>query len=258
MPYHRDLIFKTPLLTWQNVTLTEEQDSWSVEHRVDAARLVLPVTRCFDCRLGTSSFTCDPLSALWLTPEQGYRMRHPWRNQRSWLIVVDAPFEPARRASVSAHVQARLLQWHAAHLAGQLENLQLEERLSTLIHAIVPPESRPSSRPHRAVERTKEYLASAPERDDTMTEIAGAVHCSPFHLARLFRRQTGTSLHRYRTALRMTQALARLSQGESDLSRLAADLGYASHSHFTSVFRRTFDTTPNQMRRNLTAPHLAI
>ena len=56
----------------------------------------------------------------------------------------------------------------------------------------------------------------------------------------------------------MTQALARLNEGETDISRLAADLGYASHSHFSSVFRRTFGTPPNQMRRNLTAPRLAI
>jgi AraC family transcriptional regulator len=46
----------------------------------------------------------------------------------------------------------------------------------------------------------------------------------------------------------MDMALMRIQEGEQNLSGLAFDLGYASHSHFTSVFRRHFGVTPSQMR----------
>ena len=219
---------------------------------------MLPVTASFDCRIGASSFLCDPLSAVWLTPETAYRMRRPWRNQRSWSIVVDERIAPARRSYIPVGVQSALLRWRAEQAAGQCASLQLEERLVALVQAIVAPGDEQARSPHRAVERTREYFAASPESNDTLDGIARTVHCSPFHLARMFRRHTGRSLHRYRTELRMTRALSRLEQGESDLGRLAVDLGYSSHSHFTSTFRRTFGITPHQMRTNLTAPGLAI
>jgi hypothetical protein len=43
-------------------------------------------------------------------------------------------------------------------------------------------------------------------------------------------------------------ALERLMDGEPNLSALACDLGFTSHSHLTSVFRRTFGTTPSGFR----------
>ena len=41
------------------------------------------------------------------------------------------------------------------------------------------------------------------------------------------------------------------SSGERDLSRLALDLGYSSHSHFTAAFRRSFDVPPSAARKLL-------
>jgi AraC family transcriptional regulator len=52
----------------------------------------------------------------------------------------------------------------------------------------------------------------------------------------------------------MTMALDRLREGERDLSALALDLGYANHSHFSDVFRRSFGAAPTQVRTNLVAP----
>jgi AraC-like DNA-binding protein len=46
-------------------------------------------------------------------------------------------------------------------------------------------------------------------------------------------------------------ALERLDAGERDLTRLALDLGYSSHSHFTDAFRRSFGVTPSTARKLL-------
>ena len=78
---------------------------------------------------------------------------------------------------------------------------------------------------------------------------ARAAGYSPYHLARRFRVHTGSSIHRYRTRLPLLVALSRLREGAADLAGLAADLGFASHSHFTTAFGAMFGTTPTGRAR---------
>ena len=85
----------------------------------------------------------------------------------------------------------------------------------------------------------------------TLAAIARAVHSSPFHLARVFRRLTGQSLHQYLNRLRLRTALDRLADGATDLTSVAFDLGFSSHSHFTSSFADEFGTTPSTLRREI-------
>ena len=59
---------------------------------------------------------------------------------------------------------------------------------------------------------------------------------------------TGMPIHRALLHVRMAVALQRLATGASDLSRLALDLGFATHSHFSAVFRRWFGVSPNAAR----------
>jgi AraC-like DNA-binding protein len=81
----------------------------------------------------------------------------------------------------------------------------------------------------------------------------------PFRLCRLFRLRAGMTITRYRHSLRLHLALDRLRHRRLDLTALALDLGFSSHSHFTFVFRRHFGITPSQFRastggRSSTAP----
>ncbi len=98
-------------------------------------------------------------------------------------------------------------------------------------------------------EAAKTYLASRLGERITLHEVARAVHASPFHLARLFRRRTGVPLHRYLTRLRLRAALERLAGGANDLTAVALDLGFSSHSHFAVAFRREFGQSPSEVRR---------
>ena len=81
----------------------------------------------------------------------------------------------------------------------------------------------------------------------SLKTIAARVGVSPFHLARVFRRVTGATVHAHRNDLRLRAALDRVAAGE-DLSRVALDVGFASHSHFTAAFRESFRTTPSRWR----------
>lgn len=98
------------------------------------------------------------------------------------------------------------------------------------------------------VERAKQYLAARLDEPLDLEAVAHASRCSRFHLCRLFKRETGTTLSRYLHTQRLDEALSRLADNRTRLSDLAADLGYASHSHFTAAFRREFGRTPSELR----------
>ena len=99
------------------------------------------------------------------------------------------------------------------------------------------------------VERTKEILLSRMREPIRLPELAAEVGCTGFYLCRLFRRETGTTLSRYLHRLRLNEALRRFGEGTGgNLSDLALDLGFASHSHFTAVFRRELGRLPSKLR----------
>ena len=101
------------------------------------------------------------------------------------------------------------------------------------------------------VQRTRLFLATTFEQSASLAEVGRAVHASPFHLARLFRRESGVSIHQYRHRLRLRAALARIADGESNLSELSLELGFSSHSHLTDAFRLAFGMSPTDCRKTL-------
>lgn len=100
----------------------------------------------------------------------------------------------------------------------------------------------------------KEAIAVQPERTWTLTALAELAGASRYHLARVFREEVGATLHRYLTHARLGAALHRVLDDE-DLTTVALESGFSSHSHFTARFRAVFGVTPSQLRR---APAAAI
>ena len=82
-----------------------------------------------------------------------------------------------------------------------------------------------------------------------LSEIAASLGVSVFRLCRAFRRATGSTLHGFRNRLRLAASLERIGRRSFDLTDIALDLGYSSHSHFTAAFRREFGVTPSAFRR---------
>lgn len=102
-----------------------------------------------------------------------------------------------------------------------------------------------------SVERVKRRLAESFREKPSLEALAREVGCSKYHLCRQFRREEGVTIGTYVHRLRVEEALARLARGEDDLTVLAFDLGFSSHSHFTAVFRRIAGRTPSELRRHL-------
>jgi AraC-like DNA-binding protein len=168
---------------------------------------------------------------------------------------LDVPAAPLGRADARSFLLAR-------RLAGRLDDpLFVEETAAELIERAIrgpAPASgrRASTQRDRAelTEAAKDLLLARLAEPLSLTELAGELHVSPFHLTRVFRERTGRTLTEYLHDLRLRAAVDRL--GEESLSRIAADLGYCSASHFTDRFRAAFGVPPSQLRNLMEAEAL--
>jgi len=105
------------------------------------------------------------------------------------------------------------------------------------------------SKPAQLIQRTKELLETQLANPIRLVDIGRTVGASPVYLTELFRRVEGMSLHQYLIQRRLARARAELPYTD-DLTALALEVGFSSHSHFTAAFRRVFGCTPSQFRRS--------
>ena len=113
-----------------------------------------------------------------------------------------------------------------------------------------------SSRVREIVESTKAILAQEYSNNPSVADIAARVHCSPAYLSRVFSWKTGVTLHRYQQQIRLRISLELLAEGRFNGAGIAAQLGFASHSHFAEVFRRCFGITPGSFAQTVSSSSL--
>jgi len=107
-----------------------------------------------------------------------------------------------------------------------------------------------TARAHRELaHHAKAVLVRTLAANISLDEVAREVHASPHHLCRVFRRQTGMTMNAYRNEMRVRFALEHVPRNRGDLTGLAFDLGFSSHSHFTRTFRQVFGVTPARIGR---------
>jgi AraC-like DNA-binding protein len=81
----------------------------------------------------------------------------------------------------------------------------------------------------------------------SLQTVAAAASVSPQHLTRVFRQSTGMTLSRYRNRVRVRLALERLADGD-DMRRIAHDLGFADHAHFSRRVMAEVGLQPRAVR----------
>jgi AraC-like DNA-binding protein len=100
---------------------------------------------------------------------------------------------------------------------------------------------------HPAVETVARLLQADPEAGD-LAALARAAHLSPAHLSRIFKRQTGVSISRFRNQQRL-QRFLRLYGGGQRTTALAAalDTGFGSYAQFYRVVRELTGRSPSDL-----------
>jgi AraC-like DNA-binding protein len=133
----------------------------------------------------------------------------------------------------------------------------LDQSLSSMRAGGVPVRRSAQVRRARALERVKEVVALAPADHWSVAKLAKVANLSPFHLSHVFREMMGTSIYDFVLQERLAHALDAVLDAGNDLTAIALDAGFASHSHFTARFRRFFGCTPTALRRAATVGRIA-
>ena len=96
----------------------------------------------------------------------------------------------------------------------------------------------------RRLQRVCQLVMDEPGIKRTIEELADSAGASARTLIRLFPKETGLKYHQWVQQVQLAEALCRLGRGEC-IARIASELGYASPSAFSAMFKRNFGVTPN-------------
>ena len=142
-----------------------------------------------------------------------------------------------------------LTQYFLAESHERLTALQADEWMIMVLE-LATDQPRTSDRPSaRVVARAKEFLHEYGFERVPLERIARAVGVSPVYLSNEFARSEGVPLYQYQLYLRLIRSLQILRDCD-DITQLALELGFSSHSHFSATFRRTFGLSPSRYRSN--------
>ncbi|HWM92067.1 MAG TPA: helix-turn-helix transcriptional regulator [Thermoanaerobaculia bacterium] len=196
----------------------------------------------------------------WFAVEPGVLLEAMRRHDPAAADRPDAPFRFTHGpGDAESYLLQRLVVRHLAE-GGPVDPLFVEESALRLLAQVVSHAARawdlsmktPEPRQEDLAEAAKTVLAGELGEPLTLDEVARRAGSSVFHLCRTFRRHTGSTLHGYRTQMRLRTALERAADPGTDLTDLALDLGYSSHSHFTAAFRKVFGMAPSAFRKKAT------
>ena len=221
---------------------------------------------------GGSPFLADPTLAVFYNPYQGVVRRcglSETGDHCEWLSVDPAVLcevnprsgdraeRPFRRSHGPVEAPAFLLVRRVAHrlAKGAADPLWVEESLLHVVASCVEGPLRQGAADAGGTRRQREWTLEAKAilvarlgEKLTLTEIARRLGVSSYYLCRSFLAASGETLHAYRTEMRLRTALFRVLERGEELTDIALDLGFASHSHFTAAFGKRFRITPSRLR----------
>lgn len=278
-PLDREL-FSTTLVSVGTFRAAVEDPRFRDSGPIQRPVFVFPRTTVVIRHEGRAPFTADPSIVTFYNAGQRYTRyaadprgdRCEWYAVRRDVLIdivaqvdesaverPDRPFEWTHGPSDLKSYALQRLVFHHVQAGTVPDPLAVEELVLRLLdrltrEAASPP--RPGCRRadddsgHAAVVAARTLLQQQFRQSLSLDEVARESGVSPFHLCRLFRREVGTSIHRYRHELRLRESLEMVGESPCDLTRIALQLGFSSHSHFTAAFRAAFAVTPSEFRRH--------
>jgi AraC-like DNA-binding protein len=244
----------------------------SAEECASTTHLVFPYRGTYVRHVGHDNAVADANQLMLFNHGESYKISHPIAGGDASLSLAldggllqelvpkrylrpkgDLAFR-VQRLRIDPRVQALVSLLRHGLTRAIAEPLQAETLVLTLVRrALGEQTSRPPGSTYgrqRLVDRAKLAISSNPARRWKLAEIAAAVGVSPVYLTQSFQQVEGLPLYRYQLRCRLARALDLLHEYD-DLSALALDLGFSTHSHFSAAFRQLYGRTPAEWQRAL-------
>jgi AraC-like DNA-binding protein/mannose-6-phosphate isomerase-like protein (cupin superfamily) len=197
--------------------------------------------------VGRSTWIVPPMRAIWI-PTQAVHEVATLEKVRLRVLYVHAGTVPFQGADCVVLDVSPLLRELIAALS---QNDQPGPRESMVSSLILDEVAHSATLPIRVAlpndKRLKilcETLINNPALHLTLEEWAQRVGASERTLARLFEQDLEMTFGQWRQQMRLAHAAPLIARG-LPLSRVAADLGYASQSAFSAMFKKTFGKSPS-------------
>jgi AraC family transcriptional regulator len=266
-----DRLLDTDIVAVRNVHCSGTCRHRGAEECASATHLVFPYRGVYMRHVGSDQAVADANHVLFFNAGEGYQVSHPMEGgDASLSLGLSEPILHELAPSSLLHDRGKLgfrrqhqrIDPRAQALVallrhclknGTIEPLEAEGLLLTLVCRSLGP--RTSHEPGanyargRLADRVKVLLASDVSRRWTLAEIAAEIGGSPVYLTQVFQQVEGIPLYRYHLRLRLARALDLIARYD-DLSALAADLGFSSHSHFAAAFRQAYGQSPTAFRKS--------
>ena len=91
--------------------------------------------------------------------------------------------------------------------------------------------------------------------EESLDELAAALHLSRGYFMRAFRAATGETPHRWRLRDRLDRAMTLLREPAASIADVAIACGFADQSHLTRLFVRQVGLGPGAWRRRVAGAH---
>jgi AraC family transcriptional regulator len=264
-------LLKTETVALRNVRCGAACRHRGAEECASTTHLVFPYRGVYLRHVGSDQAVADANHVLFFNGGEGYQISHPIAGGDASLSI--GMSEPLLRElapecllndrerlgfrrqhqRIDPRTQALVALLRHSLDSGIIEPLQAEGLVLTLVCRSLGPRTshqpRATHARRRLADRVKILLASDLSRRWTLADIAAEIRGSPVYLTQVFQQVEGIPLYRYHLRLRLARALDLIVRSD-DLSALAADLGFSSHSHFAAAFRQTYGRTPTAFRQS--------
>jgi AraC-like DNA-binding protein len=226
-------------------------------------QVVLPYLGLFAYKVGSKRWLIDSNKTLFISPGWEFADEHPVRGLGHAAVLINpsrglleeicsAPGpnrSPAFLATtLPSTARLNFLTQSLLHTsAAECEPLVWDEWVLRVLQEAMNVRPKGKGRASAAVARAKEVLHAHRCERISLQDVARQAGVSAVYLTQEFTRAECGPLYQYQLRLRLSQALLELPHCD-DITGLALDLGFYSHSHFTSMFRKTFGVTPSQYR----------
>lgn len=97
-------------------------------------------------------------------------------------------------------------------------------------------------------ERVRQFIEQNYNRNITRDEIENLSYMNLNQISKLFKQETGKSLHNYQMAVRIDRAAQMLKEGTYSISEIAQNVGYDNFSYFSRLFKDRTGYTPKEYR----------